>query len=715
MIKTDIHTFLNDLKKEFPPKDLALIEKAYHFAQEAHEGQKRASGAPYFSHCLAVARLLMQIEMDSSSVCAGLLHDILEDTPITFSMLKGEFPDPIPELVHGVTKISTIKFRSNREMQAENLRRMILAMAKDIRVIIIKFCDRLHNMRTLEYLPPEKRVLIARDTHDIYAPLANRLGMTRIRSELEDLAMKYLYPEEYEDLVEKTRHRAPRRSAIIEQSKMILKNELEKRRIPAEIEGRSKHLFGIFDKMRKQNITFEEIYDLTALRIVTDTLERCYDILGLVHTLWRPIPNRFRDYIAVPKENRYQSLHTTVIGVGGEATEIQIRTHDMHRIAEEGIAAHWKYKEGKRGLTDIDTRLQWLRQLIEWLKDIRNPDDFIHALREDVFSDIVFCFTPKGDVLELPRGSTPLDFAYHIHTEVGHACVGARINKKYVSLKTTLKSGDLVEIITSKQAHPSRDWLELVKTSRARNKIKHYLKTKEFDQYVRMGNDLLQKALKSRNLSLSHPEIKEKMDIVLKGCRVNSLDELLFEIGFGSMLAQEVALRFGRKPPKPKKKKEKKSKSPGIIIHGLQNALVRYSKCCNPIPGDSIIGFITRGRGISIHKADCPSLLRLKNDTNGDPSRILKAQWDTENLPKRQVNIRVVARDRTGLLKDISETISQMNLNVEEMHTKVVSQKNQAIFRLMILIDDTTQLNDLLNRIKKVPGVLSISRTVRQK
>ncbi|MBN1901877.1 bifunctional (p)ppGpp synthetase/guanosine-3',5'-bis(diphosphate) 3'-pyrophosphohydrolase [Candidatus Sumerlaeota bacterium] len=714
MTIAEVKTFLADLKKDRSPEDAALIEKAYNFAEEAHRGQKRASGDPYFSHCVAVTRLLLEMEMDTATVCAGLLHDILEDTAVTFNLLQGEFPEPIPHLVEGVTKISTIRFRSNMEKQAENLRRMILAMAKDIRVIIIKFCDRLHNMRTLQYLPDQKQLIIARDTLDIYAPLANRLGMMQIRSELEDLAMKYLYPDDYQELFDKTRLRAPKRASLIDRTIKILEREIAKRGIHAMIEGRSKHLYGIFQKMRKQNITFEEVYDFTAIRIITDTLELCYDILGLVHSLWRPIPNRFRDFIALPKENQYQSLHTTVVGLEGEATEIQIRTGEMHRVAEYGVAAHWKYKEGKKGLTDIDLRLQWLRQLIEWLKDIPNPGEFIDALRGDVFADIVFCFTPKGDVVELPKGSTPLDFAYHIHTEIGNLCIGARVNKKYVSLKTPLQSGDVVEIITSNHAHPSRDWLDLVQTSRARNKIKHYLKTKELDQYVRIGRDLLQKALKTKGLSLSHPVFLEKLEGVIKSLRENSLDDLLFEIGFGSASASDIAARFGKLEEKPKRKKGKKSHAPGIILHGLDNALVRYSKCCNPIPGDPIIGFVTRGRGISIHKSSCPALMRQKIENSGDSSRIVQVEWDSENLPKCQVNLRVVARDRTGLLKDLSGTISQIGLNVEESHSRVISHKNQAVFRFVIFIDDTKQLNDLLNRIKNVPGVISISRIVRK-
>jgi len=713
--ETDITRFLQSLKKEYAPDELSMIEKAYYFAEEAHKGQMRASGDPYFSHSCAVAELLADLHMDYHSICAGLLHDVLEDTAVTDTLLAGEFPEPIVELVRGVTKISSLSFHTAMEKQAENLRRMMIAMARDIRVIIIKMCDRLHNMCTLDFLPAPKRLSIARDTLEIYAPLANRLGMMRIRSELEDLSMKYLYPNEYRDLVEKTRHRAPVSTELIERTKVKLAAELEKRGIPAHIEGRSKHFYGSFKKMQRQEITFEEIYDLTAIRVITDTVAHCYEILGLLHSIWRPIPSRFKDFIALPKENQYQSLHTTVIGLDGEVTEIQIRTWEMHRIAEEGIAAHWKYKEGRKGPSDIDKRLQWLRQIIEWLKDIRNPSDFVDALKEDVFADTVYCFTPKGDIVEMPGGATPLDFAYHIHTEVGNTSVGARINKKYVTLKTTLTSGDVVEIITSKNAHPSRDWLDLVKTTRARNKIKHYLKTKEFDLYAHTGHDLLQKALRARNLSLSSEEVKEQMDSIIKGSRVNSLEELFFEIGFGSLPVHEVAMKLVRQTiaAAPRKKKVKKDRTPGIIVQDIHDAFVNYSNCCNPIPGDPIEGFVTRGRGISIHKTDCSSLLRLKKDPNNDPSRIVRVSWDTENLPGRRVTVNVVARDRTGLLKDISSCISHLNLNVVESHTKVIPQKNQARFRFQITIYDTNDLNNLLSQIQNIPGVISISRTMR--
>ncbi len=727
----DITGFLKKLKKDYSPEEISLIEKAYHFAEEAHRGQKRESGEPYFSHCRAVAEMLMDMHMDCMSICAALLHDMVEDTPIGVEMLRGEFPNPIPDLVLGVTKISSIQFRSAREKQAENLRQMILAMARDIRVIIIKLCDRIHNLRTLDALPLERRQRIAKESLEIYAPLANRLGMMRLRAELEDMCMRHLYPEEYRELLEKTQHRAEIREALIEKTNAILEAEIKNHGIPAQIRGRSKHLYGIFQKMRRQNISFEEIFDLNAIRIITTTVEHCYGIMGLIHTKWRPVPGRFRDFIALPKENQYQSLHTTVIGPEGEAIEIQIRTWEMHRIAEEGIAAHWKYKEGRQEPSDVDKKLLWLRQVIEWIKDIQNPEDFMEALKKDVFSDVVFCFTPAGDVIQLPRGATPLDFAYDIHTQVGNTCVGARVNKKYVSLKTSLENGDVVEIITSKSAQPSRDWVDIVKTSRARNKIKHYLRTLDFDLYVRNGHDLLQKALRLRHLSLSNESVQKQMDSILKGLRMNTHDDLFFEIGFGSILAQDVAIRFHpdedeeaarkkkieaeREKAREREKSRKKTRKStgGILVDGVPDPFVRFANCCNPIAGEPIAGFITRGRGISVHKADCPSLHRLVKES-GDKSRMVKVNWDQDNLPKRHVNIRVVAHDRTGLLNDVTGCIRELEMNVEELQSKINRSSHQAVFKFMLSVDDNTQLDGLLKQIQAVPGVISTSRTIRK-
>ncbi|HOE63123.1 MAG TPA: bifunctional (p)ppGpp synthetase/guanosine-3',5'-bis(diphosphate) 3'-pyrophosphohydrolase [Candidatus Sumerlaeota bacterium] len=708
----EINAFLQPWENNYKPEDIDLIKKAYHLAEEAHKKQFRESGEPYFAHCLAVASMLAEMRMDCYSICAGILHDVVEDTVIAPHLITGEFPSPIPELIDGVTKITKISFRSDAEKQGENLRRMIIAMSKDIRVIIIKLCDRLHNMRTLGYLPANKRQAISKETLEIFAPLANRLGMMRIRAELEDLAMSYIHPEEYKDLVEKTRHRAPIRESIIDRTRDILLEEFKKDNITAKIEGRTKHIYSIYRKMLRQKITFEEIYDLTAMRVITDTVGQCYGIMGIIHSLWHPIPDRIKDFIATPKENQYQSLHTTVIGLDGEMVEIQIRTPEMHRIAEEGIAAHWKYKEGIHGERDVDKRLHWLRQVIEWIKDIRNPHEFVNALKEDVLADTVFCFTPKGDIFEMPRGATPLDFAYHIHTEVGNACVGARVNKKYVALKTTLNHGDVVEIITSKTAHPSRDWLELVQTTRARNKIKHYLKTREFDNHVRMGRDQLQKALRARGLSLTSDEVNAQLEAILKNCKVNTIEELFFEIGFGSLISQEVALKFIHpSSPQPRKKKARSSKKPGIIVEGIPDPVVRFSNCCNPIAGDPVEGFITRGRGISVHKSDCPALNRLRADS----SRIVRVMWDTDNLPGRTVNVLVVARDRTGLLKDIASCISHMNIDVTESHTKTIPQKNRAQIRFTLIIYEIAELTKLLKEIKKIPGVISISRTVRSR
>lgn len=706
-----------ELKQRYTDQEIALIDKAYAFASAAHKGQLRMSGTPHIYHSLEVAIILSELRMDSASICAGLLHDVLEDTDIPYEALKAEFASPIPQLVEGVTKISTLNFRSAREEQVENLRKMILAMAKDIRVIIIKLSDRLHNMRTLQYLPLDKERSISRDTLDIYAPLANRLGMTRIKSELEDLAMSFLHPDAYEEITQNVARKKAQREALIERSIAYLRDHLERHHIPATIQGRSKHFYSIFQKMQKQHLGFDEIFDLSALRIITDTIEQCYDILGLVHSLWRPIPGRFKDYIALPKENMYQSIHTTVVGFGGEITEIQIRTSDMHRVAEEGIAAHWRYKEGRTQEEEVDQKLVWLRQLSEWIKDIRDPGDFLNALKEDVFADIVFCFSPKGDVIELPGDSTPIDFAYHIHTEIGEHCIGARVNKKYVPLKYPLQNGDMVEIITSKTGHPSQDWLDIVKTSRARNKIRHYFKSKNYEANIQAGKELLWKAIKAKNLALSQSELPDVLAPHLRSFRTHSFDELLAEIGFGSIMAGQVVAKLTPAPLKPEPaqpaRTTRRPSTPGVVIAGMQDSLVRFAGCCTPIPGDAIIGFVTRGRGVSIHKEECASLRRIIAQSSQDKSRLIQAQWDVNQPSYSKVLVKVVSRDRTGLLKDLTSVISSMNLMILGSHSTSYTQKGQAILKFLILVENASQINDLLNRLKNVNGVISLTRTLR--
>lgn len=705
-----------EVKQRYTDQEIALIDRAYAFASAAHKDQLRMSGTPHIYHCLEVAIILTELRMDFASICAGLLHDVLEDTDTAYETLKAEFPSPIPELVEGVTKISTLRFRSAREEQVENLRKMILAMARDIRVIIIKLSDRLHNMRTLQYLPLDKQLSISRDTLDIYAQLANRLGMTRIRSELEDLAMPYLHPEDYREITQNVDRKKAQRDVMIQRSIAYLRDHMERHNISATIQGRSKHFYSIFQKMQKQHLSFDEIYDLSALRIVTDSLEQCYDILGLVHSVWRPIPGRFKDYIALPKENMYQSIHTTVVGLGGEITEIQIRTSDMHKVAEEGIAAHWLYKEGRTQEEEIDQKLLWLRQLTEWIKDIRDPSDFLNALKEDVFADIVFCFSPKGDVVELPKDSTPIDFAYHIHTEIGEHCIGARVNKKYVPLKYTLYNGDMVEIITSKTGHPSQDWLDIVKTSRARNKIRHYFKSKNYETDIQLGKDLLWKAIRAKNLTITQAEIPDTLAPHLRAFRANSFEELLAEIGFGSVIAGQVVAKLTPEPQKPEPAKPSRARrrsTPGVVIAGVQDPLVRFAGCCSPIPGDPIVGFVTRGRGVSIHKEECASLRQIIAQSGQDKSRLIPTQWDVNQPVYSKVLVKVVSRDRTGLLKDLTSVISSMNLMILGSHSKSYTQKGQAILKFQILVENANQINDLLNRLKNVNGVISLTRTLR--
>jgi guanosine-3',5'-bis(diphosphate) 3'-pyrophosphohydrolase len=726
------------LVAHLPAGDRAVVEKAYEFARRAHEGQLRRSGETYFSHCLAVAQILAELNLETASICAGLLHDVLEDTPTSFEQLQKEFPEPIPRLVEGVTKISALHFYSDKEKQAENLRKMILACARDIRVVLIKLCDRLHNMRTLSYLSPEKQVAIAHDTLEIYAPLANRLGMSRICTELEDLSMRYLSPDEFRSIEEKIADNQLYLQGIIDGSIRFLENKLGEHGLKVSISGRIKNIYSIYRKMKAKRLEFEQVADLIALRIITDSIENCYNILGLVHSYWPPIPGMFDDYIAFPKGNLYQSLHTTVSGLLGERVEIQIRTEEMHRISEEGIASHWRYKEGlpattKQAEVEIDKRLNWLRHLTEWLKEIPDPTDFLDALKQDVFSDVALCFTPKGDVVELPNGATPLDFAYDIHTEIGHRCVGAKVNNRIVPLNYALHSGDMVEIITSKGARPSPGWLEIVKTSRARSKIRHYLKTQDYEQNVARGRELLLRAIKNRNLALPQAKLPELLEPHLKALRVNSFDELLSELGFGSMTVGQVVTRLAQESPEPPGKpalpvrqtgrqagkKTCKSKIPssgrsgGVLVPLIPDALVRFAGCCSPIPGDAIVGFITRGRGVSIHKEECPSLKRIRASGDEVRERFVDAVWDEEAQPLRKVVVKVVARDRKGLLKDVTAAISAMNIMILANTSKTFPVKNQAILKFQIAIEDSQQLNELLNRIEAVEGVISLTRITR--
>lgn len=723
---TDTESVLNYIlgenRDKYSEEDIDLVSRAYEFSRASHGDQKRASGEPYILHPVEVARIVADRGLDAAGLAAALLHDTLEDCCVSHEQLSDMFNPQVADLVEGVTKISALHFGTRKEEQVENLRKMILAMARDIRVVIIKLADRLHNLRTLTHLAPEKRVKIARDTMDVYAPLANRLGMTRVKSELEDGSMYYLYPKEYKEIAHKVALKRAEREALVQKSIEVLTTELEAQGIEADIRGRSKHLWSIYQKMEGQDMPFDQIHDLIGLRVVCEDVPTCYEILGIVHKLWRPIPGRFKDYIAMPKENMYQSLHTSVVGLGGHRIEIQVRTFEMHRFAEEGIAAHWKYKEGVRENLDLEDKLAWLRKLTDWLNDVRDPGEFMDALQKDVFSDTVFCFTPRGDVIELPAGATPLDFAYAIHTNVGESCTGAKVNHRMVPLRYTLHNGDFVEIITHKNGHPSPDWLDIVKTSRARTKIKHWLRTRNFAENVEKGRDLLARAVRSRGITLDWSVLQERATPALKSFKVQSFEELLGEIGFGGLLAINVVHRLFPETsvsadeleaaPKPTKgsRDRRRRKGQGVVVEDLPSTVVRFGLCCSPVPGDPIVGFVTYGRGVTIHHKDCPTLGHVVGN-NGNSARVLSAEWDYQHPPIRRVTVRVECQDRSGLLADITGVMTSNNIFILESKTK--SKGDMAILKFTIEVKDVHQLNNLFSQLRQVKGVVNISRDSR--
>ena len=615
------------IQKYNPDADVDLLRRAYIFSAKVHQGQTRLSGETYLNHPIEVAAILAGLKLDAATVAAGLLHDTIEDTTATPEEIKEMFGAEVAGLVDGMTKLSRMELQSREQREAENFRKMIVAMAKDIRVILIKLADRLHNMRTLKSLPPEKQRRIAQETIDIYAPLANRMGISKIKIELEDLSFMYLNPEIYEDLVRKVNKRRIERESYINELIEIVKQQLGEHGYKGEVKGRPKHFYSIYQKMLKQGIAFEDIYDLIAIRIITDTKVNCYAILGLIHSLWTPVPGRFKDFIGVPKSNLYQSLHTTIIGPKGERVEFQIRTEEMHRLAEEGIAAHWRYKERSAISLRDEKQYAWLRQLLEWQKDVPDAKEFMETVKGDLFPDVVYVFTPRGDVKELPLGSTPVDFAYSVHTDIGHQCVGAKVNGKIVPLKHELRNGDKVEVTTQTGHTPSRDWLKFVKTSRAKTRIKAWLKIDERRRSMLLGKELFEKELKKHELSPSKFLKSEELLGVAKELSQNSIDDLLAAIGYGKVSAHVVANKLAPDKvhiePVPKKslksffkKPAAKPASGGMKISGMDNMLIHLSKCCNPVPGDKILGFITRGRGVSVHTADCPNIGDLTFEHN---------------------------------------------------------------------------------------------------
>jgi GTP pyrophosphokinase len=712
---TDIDQLLERLQSYQPGADLSLVRKAYEFSAKAHAGQTRRSGEPYVQHPVAVAGVLTMLKTDVTAVVAGLLHDTLEDTVATVEELEREFGNEVVHLVDGVTKIGKIALKSSEEKQAENFRKMVLSMADDIRVVIIKLADRLHNMRTLEHLSENKRQEIAQETLEIYAPLANRIGIGWVKNELEDLCLKHLKPDVYETLRISVAKRDDDRRQYIQEVSALVEKALAENGLVGWVSGRPKHLYGIYQKMNKQSISFEEVYDLTGLRIITDTKMSCYAVLGVIHSLWRPLPGRFKDYIAIPKSNLYQSLHTTVVGPKGEHVEFQIRTEEMHRVAEYGIAAHWKYKEQGRVEEKDSKTFGWLRQFIEWQKDLPDNRQFMDSVKLELFHDVVYVFTPKGAVKELPKGSTPIDFAYAIHTEVGDHCVGAKVNGKIVPLKHQVASGDTVEILTSPNQTPHKDWLKFVRTSRAKTKIKHWIKAEEQKRSLEIGRRLLESELRRHGLAPAQALKSDRFLEVARQEGYETTDELAAAVGFGRIATAQIVGKLvapasgvapaEMEPVSPAKAPGGKAGEKGVQVKGARDLLMQLSRCCNPVPGDRILGYITRGRGLTIHAVDCPNLEALDYDRD----RLVDVEWDMSTPGQHAVKIAVIAEDKTGVLANVSSAIAESHANISraEINTR---EDRKAELDFVVEIADTTHLSRVLKAIERVDGVITARR-----
>jgi GTP pyrophosphokinase len=715
-----IEGVLDSIHGYHPQADVEPVMRAYVFAAKAHKGQERISGEPYLTHPLEVAGILTELRLDTGTIAAGLLHDAVEDTHATLAEIKELFGPEVAAVVDGVTKLSRIPFSTREEAQAENIRKMILAMSKDIRVILVKLADRLHNMRTLDPLPEAKRRLIAQETLDIYAPLAHRLGISWIKDELEDLALRYLDPQAYHDLAALIARKRQEREGDINEAIRLLEGKLAEVDVKAQITGRPKHFYSIYKKMHDQKKEFDEIYDLTAVRVITSSLKDCYGTLGVIHTLWKPISHRFKDFIAVPKSNGYQSLHTTVIGPKGDPVEIQIRTREMHRVAEEGIAAHWKYKEGKSSVDPSDQSFVWLRQLMEWQRELKDSKEFLDTLRVDLFPDEVYVFTPRGDVRQFPKGATPIDFAFAVHTDVGLRCVGAKISGRLVPLRTELQNGDIVEIVTSPNHVPSKDWLKIVKTPRARSKVRQWIKNEERTRSVSLGRDLLEKEIRRLGKSPNQLLRPEAVGLALERYGFATDEELFAALGYGKVSPRQAVSRL--LPPEEfqalteaeesrDKKSERKSARPrpaeeGVSIRGVDDILVRFSKCCSPVPGDEIIGFITRGRGVSVHTSDCPNAVSLM----ADPERQIAVSWDGKQKEPHQVRIRVeIGKDRPGVLAEITTAISSTNANITQADIRV-TEEGMGVNNFVLEVSDLRQLQATMRAIQKVDGVVGVER-----
>ena len=713
-----VHSYLGDDECE-------QIMKAFTLADKAHEGQFRASGEPYIMHPLAVAEILAHLQIDHITLIAALLHDVVEDTDYTKEDIENLFGTEVAFLVDGVTKLNQFQYETKEDRQMENYRKMILAMAKDVRVVVIKLGDRLHNMRTLKHMRSDKQKRIAKETLEIFAPLAHRLGIFNVKWELEDLSFRYLEPDKYYDLVDQMKQKRQSREDIVNDTMNQLTKALGEARIKADIKGRPKHFYSIYKKMKKDNRDLSQIYDLLAVRVIVDTIPDCYAVLGIAHSIWKPLPYRFKDYISMPKSNMYQSLHTTVIGTMGQPVEIQIRTWEMHRVSEYGVAAHWRYKEGnKSGDKDFDQKVAWLRQVLEW-QDTSNPKELVNALKLDVFSGEVFVFTPKGDVIKLPIGSVPLDFAYRVHTDVGHRCVGAKVNGKIVSLDYTLQNGDIVDIITSKNGKPSLDWLNIVGSSESKNKIRNWFKRENKEENIEKGLEALEREAKRLNYNWKALCADSRIQQVVKQLKSGTEDEMYAACGYGGIPVSTVLLRLVELYKKSKEHEDsrktteqiieklkvqgsKKAKNgTGILVKGEPGVMVRMAKCCNPVPGDDIIGYITRGRGVSVHRSDCTSL----GHTPEDLERMIEVSWDESTSESFHVGIDIQAYDRPGILMEVMAVLSELKITITNMNAKVIENTKNVIINIVVEIRDISQLDFVMTKLRRIREVYTVQRS----
>ena len=728
MSPVTIDMILEAVKSYQPNADTDLIRRAYELADAAHKGQKRVSGEDYIIHPLAVAKILTDLQIDDITISAAILHDVVEDTTHTLDEMRELFGDEVAMLIDGVTKLGRIQYKSKEEQQLESYRKMFLAMAKDIRVIMIKLADRLHNMRTLKYMREDKQKRIARETIEIYAPLANRLGISNVKWELEDLCLRYLDPKAYYDLVESVKQKRQERQAFIDEAHEQIVEKLEEAHITAEIRGRAKHFYSIYKKMKRDQKDISEIYDLSALRVLVDSVKDCYGVLGIIHAMWKPLPGRFKDYIAMPKSNGYQSLHTTVI-CRGYPLEIQIRTFAMHKVSEYGVAAHWKYKEAGKSVgatCEYDQKMSWLRQMVSLQHELDDPREYFEALKVDVFSDEVFVFTPKGDVVDLPKGSIPIDFAYRIHTEVGHHCVGAKVNGKIVPLEYKLKNGDIVSIITNKSnSGPSRDWLNIVASSETRTKIRSWFKKQRKEENIARGMDLMEKEAKHLGYAPKEVLKPKRLELLAKKLNIPQVNDLLAAIGYGGITVNSILSKLiemhkqdlqKATPPdisqmlselKQPLKNRKKKASHGILVEGEGGFLVRLARCCNPIPGDPITGYITRGRGVSVHRSDCPNLL---NDM--DFSRVIEVNWDVGLDKVYTVQIEVVCNDKTGMLAELFALPAEMKVNITSLTAKANKSNKTSLVTMGLDVRNSQQVAQIMTKIRRMKDVYSVSRSL---